>query len=141
LGKLCAIDPKPAALKNTLVITMFRMFADLIGMHLETNKRLTFAETSLVDARVASELREQFVAVLGHDLRNPLAAITAGTRILRNEPLSIRGKTIVRMMENSTTRMVDLIESMTGSRTRKAWRGHPNRAVECAAYSRPTASG
>jgi signal transduction histidine kinase len=85
----------------------------LIGMHLETNKRLTFAETSLVDARAASELREQFVAVLGHDLRNPLAAITAGTRILRNEPLSNRGKTIVRMMENSTTRMVNLIEGVT----------------------------
>ena len=28
----------------------------------------------------ASELREQFIAVLGHDLRNPLASIDAGTR-------------------------------------------------------------
>ena len=32
-----------------------------------------------------SELREQFIAVLGHDLRNPLASISAGARILGRE--------------------------------------------------------
>ena len=30
-----------------------------------------------------AELREQFIAVLGHDLRNPLASIGAGARMLR----------------------------------------------------------
>ena len=30
--------------------------------------------------RETAELREQFIAVLGHDLRNPLAAISAGAR-------------------------------------------------------------
>jgi signal transduction histidine kinase len=35
-------------------------------------------EESLRLERVASELREQFIAVLGHDLRNPLAARRAG---------------------------------------------------------------
>ena len=53
-------------------------------------------ERELVDARsrrcrresdarrnaALAELREQFIAVLGHDLRNPLAAISAGARIL-----------------------------------------------------------
>ena len=29
------------------------------------------------------ELREQFVAVLGHDLRNPLAAIAAGIQLIQ----------------------------------------------------------
>ena len=32
--------------------------------------------------RESGELREQFIAVLGHDLRNPLAAIDAGVRML-----------------------------------------------------------
>jgi sigma-B regulation protein RsbU (phosphoserine phosphatase) len=40
------------------------------------------ARTNLASERETSELREQFIAVLGHDLRNPLASISAGARIL-----------------------------------------------------------
>jgi K+-sensing histidine kinase KdpD len=35
--------------------------------------------------RETSELREQFIAVFGHGLRNPLASITAGARVLTKE--------------------------------------------------------
>ena len=41
------------------------------------------AERGLAAERTASELREQFVAVLGHDLRNPLAGIDAGIGMLQ----------------------------------------------------------
>lgn len=41
------------------------------------------ATESLKSERETAELREQFIAVLGHDLRNPLAAISAGARILQ----------------------------------------------------------
>ena len=61
---------------------MFKLFADLIGFHLEAQERLATSEAALLDERQTSELREQFVAVLGHDLRNPLAAVDAGTRLL-----------------------------------------------------------
>ena len=40
------------------------------------------ATSSLASERETSELREQFIAVLGHDLRNPLASISAGARII-----------------------------------------------------------
>src|ERR1700712_3330321 len=40
-------------------------------------------QKGLATERETSELREQFIAVLGHDLRNPLAAISAGARILQ----------------------------------------------------------
>jgi GAF domain-containing protein len=64
-GTLCAIDPKPAQLKNPTVIGMFRLFADLVAFHLEAGQRLATAEASLSDAQESSVLREQFVAVLG----------------------------------------------------------------------------
>jgi len=35
-------------------------------------------QKGLATERETAELREQFIAVLGHDLRNPLAAISAG---------------------------------------------------------------
>jgi sigma-B regulation protein RsbU (phosphoserine phosphatase) len=41
------------------------------------------ATASLKGERETAEFREQFIAVLGHDLRNPLAAISAGARILQ----------------------------------------------------------
>jgi signal transduction histidine kinase len=39
------------------------------------------SEAALIDAGEAAVLRDQFIAVLGHDLRNPLAAIQAGTTL------------------------------------------------------------
>jgi signal transduction histidine kinase len=61
---------------------MFKLFASLIAFHLDAQERVTASEKALLDERQAAELREQFIAVLGHDLRNPLAAIDAGSQLL-----------------------------------------------------------
>lgn len=111
-GTLCAIDPKPAKLKNPGVIGMFRLFADMIAYHLDAASRLAAAEADLIDARAASQLREQFIAVLGHDLRNPLAAISAGTRLLQRTPLNEKATAIVGMMHQSVDRMSALIDNV-----------------------------
>src|SRR5690606_37364473 len=81
-GTLCALDPKPAAVNTPQTIATFRLFADLIGFHLDAQDRLSNSEAALSDANQSAELREQFIAVLGHDLRNPLSSIDAGARLL-----------------------------------------------------------
>ena len=43
------------------------------------------SDTALTSQREEAELREQFIAVLGHDLRNPLASISAGIRLLEKK--------------------------------------------------------
>jgi K+-sensing histidine kinase KdpD len=111
-GTLCAIDPKPARLKDSGVVGMFRLFAELIAVHLDSAMRLADAEASLLDAEAAAELREQFIAVLGHDLRNPLAAIEAGTRLLEKMPIDVKTRSIVGMMQQSAARMSALIEDV-----------------------------
>jgi sigma-B regulation protein RsbU (phosphoserine phosphatase) len=58
------------------------------------------------------ELREQFVAVLGHDLRNPLASITAAARILSREYTSERAANVIELMEGSIKRMSGLIDNV-----------------------------
>lgn len=70
------------------------------------------ARASLRDERETSELREQFIAVLGHDLRNPLASISAGTRILLRQPRNEQEAGILRMMQTTVTRMSDLIDNV-----------------------------
>jgi sigma-B regulation protein RsbU (phosphoserine phosphatase) len=81
-------------------------------------------ERSLMEARTEAEakaaaehetslLREQFIAVLGHDLRNPLAALGAGVRMLgERETLSNRGDIVVREMGASVSRASALIENV-----------------------------
>ena len=71
------------------------------------------AEVKLLSERETALLREQFVAVLGHDLRNPLGAITSGTDLLGRSALSERDKKLVAMMRESAKRMLELIDNVT----------------------------
>ena len=57
-----------------------------------------------------AQLREQFIAVLGHDLRNPLASVAAGTRVLLRRPEM--AAEIAEQIERSITRMSKLIENV-----------------------------
>jgi signal transduction histidine kinase len=111
-GTLCAIDPKPARIEDGKTQAMFELFAELIGTHLETQDRLAVSEAALLDAHQASELREQFIAVLGHDLRNPLASIDGGARLLLKTPLDDKARTLVGMVQDSVQRMAGLIDNV-----------------------------
>src|SRR4029079_13987561 len=86
-GTLCAIDPKPAKLKNAQIVSMFQLFAELISFNVDAHERLASSEAALFSERQSSELREQFIAVLGHDLHNPLASISAGATLLAKQRL------------------------------------------------------
>jgi sigma-B regulation protein RsbU (phosphoserine phosphatase) len=70
------------------------------------------ARTSLASERETSELREQFIAVLGHDLRNPLASISAGARILGREAKSDKEHQVIAMLETTVLRMAGLIDNV-----------------------------
>jgi len=70
------------------------------------------ARATLKDERETSELREQFIAVLGHDLRNPLASISAGARILLRQPKDETETRVLQMMETTVTRMSGLIDNV-----------------------------
>ncbi|HEV7660175.1 MAG TPA: GAF domain-containing sensor histidine kinase [Allosphingosinicella sp.] len=111
-GTLCAIDPRPARLANPETIGMFRLFADLIAFHLDTREQLATSESALLDARRTAELREQFIAVLGHDLRNPLASIEGGARLLESAALDEKGRRILTLMHGSVRRMAGLIDNV-----------------------------
>jgi signal transduction histidine kinase len=111
-GTLCAIDPKPHQLTNPEVIGMFKLFAELIGFHLEAHEKLASTSASFENERRTSELREQFIAVLGHDLKNPLASIQAGTNMLLRTPLDDKAINIVKLMQNTVARMEGLIDNV-----------------------------
>lgn len=73
----------------------------------EATERAALAE------REASQMREQFIAVLGHDLRNPLASISSGVRLLtERETVSARGGRILSLMLGSVMRASELVDNV-----------------------------
>jgi signal transduction histidine kinase len=111
-GTLCAIDPKPATVETPQVIGTFKLFAELIAHHLDAGDRLRATEASLERERELSELHEQFIAVLGHDLRNPLAAVDAGTSRLIREGWTDRSPLLLKLMKASVSRMTGLVDNI-----------------------------
>ncbi|QQO15499.1 PAS domain-containing sensor histidine kinase [Bradyrhizobium diazoefficiens] len=70
------------------------------------------SEEKLQREHEASELREQFIAVLGHDLRNPLASISAGARILDRTVQTDKEHQVIAMMQTTVVRMAGLIDNV-----------------------------
>jgi sigma-B regulation protein RsbU (phosphoserine phosphatase) len=59
-----------------------------------------------------AEFREQFIAVLGHDLRNPLASMAAGARLMLKAKTPEDAVRLEAMMQSSVGRMTKMIESV-----------------------------
>jgi signal transduction histidine kinase len=111
-GTLCAIDPRPARLNTPDVVEMFELFAELVGFHVDALEKLTRSQEALSEERRESVLREQFIAVLGHDLRNPLSALTAGLGLLRRTMLEPNTARVLSLMSQSVVRMGGLIDNL-----------------------------
>ena len=91
---------------------MFKLFAELIGFHLSALEKLAASAAELSGEREIAEFREQFMAVLGHDLRNPLSAIVAGATLLERFNLENKAAEIVKLMLGTAARMNRLVENM-----------------------------
>src|SRR5699024_1114881 len=98
-GALCAIDVAPRALDRAETCAMACGFAELIGRALDGDGARQAAAPPATSPAVsaaapaslplqresAPRLRDEFVAVLGHDLRSPLASLASGLRVLGRE--------------------------------------------------------
>lgn len=111
-GTLCAIDPNPHKVDTPQTIGMFTMFADLIAFHFDALDQVSISEQRLQEELEISQLREQFIAILGHDLRNPLNAISNSAQLLSRLNQEERVQRLGDVIKNSSFRMNGLIENM-----------------------------
>jgi signal transduction histidine kinase len=111
-GTLCAIDPEPMRAKTMDPAAMFEMFGELITFHLQAVDDLKQAEKKLLEEQNIAELREQFIAILGHDLRNPVGAVLMVSELLLRMPLDEQIKSLAVILQNSSYRMKELIENI-----------------------------
>ncbi len=86
----------------------------------ETARALAAEKAMLAEKSRIHEFQERFLAILGHDLRNPLAAIDMGASMLRahgaNDPASLRILDRVEASANRMSRMIEQILDLTRSR-------------------------
>lgn len=111
-GTLCALDPKPVKVSTDEVKDMFGLFADLISFHLEAideNKRVT---AELEDELANAELREQFIAILGHDLKNPIATTRMSADIMLKFSKEEMVQRNAAMIKSTSFRMEALIDNI-----------------------------
>jgi PAS domain S-box-containing protein len=59
-GTLCAIDPKPAILHTPQITGMFRLFTDLISMHLNAFEQLKATRSDLLAEQKSSQIKEHY---------------------------------------------------------------------------------
>jgi signal transduction histidine kinase len=111
-GNLCAIDPGPASVANPRVIGMFEGFAGLIGSQLQNELKREHEASALRDERASGELRDQFIAILGHDLRNPLQAIFATSELLERRLTDAVHINMAARIRASARRMSGLIDDV-----------------------------
>lgn len=111
-GTLCAIDSVPADLSDPAIVKTLTLFAQLIAMSLDTQGHLESARAELTDANEHGRLREQFMAVLGHDLRTPLSAIRMSADLLATKTEDKRSQGLVAAIRQSSIRMGVLIENV-----------------------------
>ncbi len=111
-GTLCAIDPEPAKLENKEVRDLFELYTQLISYHLDTIENLNELTLSLQEEKHIAELRETFIAILGHDLRNPVGTTRMCADILLQMNLPETAKRQARTIKSTSYRMQGLIDNL-----------------------------
>ncbi|MBA4167426.1 MAG: GAF domain-containing sensor histidine kinase [Chitinophagaceae bacterium] len=78
-GTLCAIDPRPAQLKNKKTINTFALFADLLSFHLQSVELMGRSMTALQESnrqlRFSQDENRQYHHISTHTLKEPLRKI------------------------------------------------------------------
>jgi signal transduction histidine kinase len=111
-GNLCALDPQAANVGEPRIVAMFSHFAGLIAAQLNNQLLQEQEHRALLDERATSELREQFIAILGHDLRNPLQAVFATAELLERRLAYPADAQLAARIKLNARRMSSLIDDV-----------------------------
>jgi signal transduction histidine kinase len=111
-GNVCALDPRPTRLRDGNTVEMVKLFSELIGLQLSMEDEHASDRAALLDERRTARLREEFIAVLGHDLRNPLSSVITGSAFLLDISDEARHRTILERIHSSGQRMARMIDDV-----------------------------
>ena len=115
LGTLCILDNKPRAFGEAQRETL-RVLGQQVMAQIETRKLLRESLAANAALRVIDQRKDEFLATLAHELRNPLSAIAAALSILEapqtTPDMSHRARATLGRQARQMQRLVDdLVDS------------------------------
>ena len=98
-----------AATQATIAIQNVRLLRALRRHAARQRTAVREAEAARADAEAASRAKDEFLAMLGHELRNPLAPIQTALQLmrLRGDTSADRERTVIERQVRHLTRLVD----------------------------------
>jgi signal transduction histidine kinase len=111
-GELCALDPTSLARIDDRIEPRFKCLSSLIASQIDQLELRDQEKTAFLDERSAGQLREQFIAILGHDLRNPLHAIVASSDLLERRLEEPALAQVAARIKTNAGRMASLIDDV-----------------------------
>ncbi|WPO81403.1 PAS domain-containing sensor histidine kinase [Chryseobacterium sp. JJR-5R] len=96
--------------------------------NLQTAKQL--AEANLEMEQQNALIREQFIAVLGHDLRNPLGGVMSAAQLVARSDLGAREEKLVKLIQTGSKRMHNMINDIMDLARGRLGGGFPVSPVE-----------
>lgn len=129
-GTLCTLDPENRTVTDDIVRTMGTL-AGVVASQIDATRQrqqeraaaqrsraslqasqqqLQAAETTNADLLRERRQREEFIAVLAHDLRNPLQTIRVTSELLSFSANAPAQQNLLRHVEDSTQRIAELID-------------------------------
>lgn len=122
-GTLFAVDPMPRKLHDDRIVGMFHLFAQIIGAGLELTERLEVSKAAVDHERHLASIQDRFIAILAHDLRNPISVLTSGFRLMERKGLPPDVARIATLMKGSVHRMSLLIENLLDNARKRSGGG------------------
>jgi signal transduction histidine kinase len=111
-GDLSSLDPNPVKASDPHIVSMFEQFAGLIAAQIDSQRIHDQEHRALLDECAAGRLREQFIAILGHDLRNPLHAVHASSDMLERNLTDPGQLAIATRIKSNARRMAGLVDDL-----------------------------
>ena len=111
-GTLCGFDTDRSPISDPKFVDMLALFAELLSGQLDSDSRLREARSALDASRENVDLREQFIAVLGHDIRTPLSSIMTGAEIVAARSSDGSILDVAKRIKRSAARIATLIDDV-----------------------------
>jgi len=129
-GTLCAIDSAPRDFDEGIIVSTLCLFASLVASQLSLEARAMDAEIALKKEVDTGVLREQFLAVVGHDLRSPLQAALLATEALQLPQPPPRRELLLSHLSRGIHRMSGLVDDIMDFARAKLGAGIPLELAE-----------
>jgi len=110
-GVLCALDPRPTQFQPG-VLRIFHLLAELVSFQIAAVEAHEEHEAVVLDLRQTVKVRDELLAIIGHDLRTPLSAITIAAAMMQTSSSAAEIRELSTSITAASARMGRLLNTL-----------------------------